>query len=124
MERPLLGALEQKIMLVLWQSDCPLKPSQVLARLEHQHAYTTVMTVLKRLTDKKLLKRKRDGKAYLYSPKRNKKLFAENRLGKLFDEVIGNFGDLAISQFVDSIKKDKKDLKILTEYLKETKNND
>lgn len=121
MKRPLLGELEQKIMLVLWQSDEALKPSQVLEKLDHRPAYTTVMTILKRLTDKELLKRKRDGKAYLYSPKRDKKLFAENRLGKLFDEVIDNFGDLAISQFVDSVKKDKKDLRLLSKYLKESK---
>ena len=118
MKRPLLGELEQKIMLVLWESKTPLKPIQVKEKLRSQYAYTTVMTVLKRLTDKNLLKRKLKNKAYFYSPKRDKKLFVENRLGSFFDEVINNFGNLAISQFVDSVKKNQENLKLLKKYLK------
>lgn len=117
MKRPLLGELEQKIMLVLWESTAPLKPVQVKEKLHSQYAYTTVMTVLKRLTDKDLLKRKLKDKAYFYSPKRNKKLFVENRLGGFFDELINNFGNLAISQFVDSVKKNQGSLQSLKKYL-------
>lgn len=118
MKKQLLGKLEQKIMLVLWEAKTALKPGQVNEKLNHKYAYTTVMTVLKRLTIKKLLRRKRNGRAYLYSPLKNKELFAKNRLGGFFSEVINDFGNLAISQFVDSVKKNQENLKLLKEYLK------
>jgi len=120
-KKKLLGELEQKIMLILWESSEPLKPVQVKDKLNSQHAYTTVMTVLKRLTDKNLLKRKLKSKAYFYSPKKDKKIFVENRLGGFFDEMIGDFGNLAISQFVDCVGKDQKSLKLLRKYLKNAK---
>lgn len=114
----LLGKLERKIMLILWEAKVPLKPAQVSQMLDRPYAYTTVMTILKRLHDKGLLKRKLQGRAYLYSPKTNKKLFAQNRLGKFYEEIINDFDNLAISQFVDAVKKNQENLALLREYLK------
>ena len=117
-QQELLGELERKIMLILWEADAPLKPAQVSDILERSYAYTTVMTVLKRLHDKGLLKRKQQGRVYFYSPKTDKKLFTQNRLGKFYDEIINDFDSLAISQFVDSVKKNEENLTLLREYLK------
>ena len=64
----MLGGLEQKIMEVLWSSSLPLKPSEVLAKIDGTNAYTTIMTVLSRLHQKKIIKRKISGKVFLYSP--------------------------------------------------------
>lgn len=114
----LLGSLEQKIMNILWESENSLKPAEVLQQLGNHIAYTTVLTVLTRMYDKQLLKRKRAGKAYVYSPSETKQNFAHQRLHSLFHRVLDNYGELAISQFVDTLKNNANDLNALEEYLK------
>jgi predicted transcriptional regulator len=65
-----LGALESKVMEVLWNASSPLSVREVHDSLSPTAdlAYTTVMTVLDRLAKKHVLLRDRDGKAWLYRP--------------------------------------------------------
>ena len=67
---PRLGKLEAAVMDVLWSAGTPLTVREVLERMPPQRnlAYTTVMTVLDRLSRKQLVSRTREGRAYLYSP--------------------------------------------------------
>lgn len=95
----LLGGLEQKIMDILWESSSPLKPAEVLKKMDDKHAYTTIMTVLKRMADKKLVKRVIQGNAYTYAPVSSKKDFATEALTDLFNRIFCTYGDLAISSF-------------------------
>ncbi len=113
----ILGDLEQKVINVLWNSEKPLKPSEVLEQLDGKYAYTTIMTVLSRMSAKGILKRKKVGKAYAYCSVKDKEQFAKNKLGNFYDEVLGNYGNLAISQFVDTVKDDPENIKALQEYL-------
>jgi predicted transcriptional regulator len=65
-----LGPLEVR-MLTLLRSGEPMAVATLrdqLAREGSELAYTTVMTVLSRLHKKGLLKRKREGNRYLYTP--------------------------------------------------------
>lgn len=95
----LLCGLEQKIMDILWQSPAPLKPAEVLKKIGDNHAYTTIMTVLKRMADKKLVKRVILGNAYTYAPVSSKKDFAASALKDLFERIFCAYGDLAVSSF-------------------------
>jgi len=113
----MLGHLEQKIMNVLWGSQIPLKPAQVKFALKCDLAYTTVMTVLKRLADKGYLNRDKMGKVFLYSPKVAKNEYVSNDLNNLFENIINSYGHLAISQFVDSVSLKRSDLELLNNYL-------
>lgn len=101
----MLGGLEQKIMEILWNSSEPLKPSTVLAQIKGEYAYTTIMTVLKRMTDKKLVKRQLEGNAYFYSAATDKAIFASTCLDDLFARVMDSYGDLAITSFKKIAKK-------------------
>ncbi len=66
---PQLGALETKVMEVLWAASGPLSVREVHEALYSTDlAYTTVMTVLDRLAKKLVLLRGRHGKAWLYQP--------------------------------------------------------
>jgi len=89
----MLGGLEQKIMEVLWSSSTPLKPSEVLAKIDKGHAYTTIMTVLKRMTDKKLVKRKLQGNAFFYTFVEDKTTFACSALEDLFERLFFAYGE-------------------------------
>jgi predicted transcriptional regulator len=63
-----IGALEHEILGVLWKAERPMTPSEVLAGLDADLAYTTVMTVLGRLWNKGLAERVKVGRAFAYTP--------------------------------------------------------
>ncbi len=69
-----LGELERSVMEQLWASPEAQSVREVHAALTHDRelAYTTVMTVLDRLAKKGLVRREREGRAYLYRPDRNR----------------------------------------------------
>ena len=62
-----LGELEQRVMQILWETH-PLAVRDVKTRLGKKPAYTTVMTTLDRLYKKGLLRREKDGLAFVYAP--------------------------------------------------------
>lgn len=64
-----LGDLERAVMTVLWDHGDNQSVRQVLTELSGSRdlAYTTVMTVLDRLSKKGLARRTRSGRAWLYS---------------------------------------------------------
>jgi predicted transcriptional regulator len=62
-----LGDLETRLMEALWL-DSPLSVRAVSERVGDGLAYTTIMTTLDRLHKKRLLRRRKDGNAFLYEP--------------------------------------------------------
>jgi predicted transcriptional regulator len=91
-------------MEVLWTSPDALKPAEVLKNLKGKHAYTTVMTVLKRMSDKKLVKRTAIANAFSYSPLLDKATFASTCLEDLFARIFCSYGDYAIPSFKKAAK--------------------
>lgn len=117
MNSKLFGPLEEQVMNILWEAKKPLRPQEVLGKLGGDHAYTTIMTVLKRMADKKILSRKMCGKAFEYCPCLEKDVFVKKNLSAIYGNLVNDFGGLAISQFVDKIKGNKKDLALLKQYI-------
>lgn len=112
-----LGPLEAEIMQVMWQADSACTVGEVLGRLNEGRqpplAYTTVMTVMARLAEKDVLRRKLIGRGYRYE-------------AAVFDEasiavrsVMRDFGEAAIAQFVDDARADPKLLRRLQALLRE-----
>ena len=66
----LLTPVEFEIIDTLWKAGRPLSVSAVRTVLLERRsvAYTTVMTLLEKMTRKGVVTRRRRGKAYLYSP--------------------------------------------------------
>lgn len=62
-----LGELETRVMELLW-NEHPISVRTACDRLGGRHAYTTIMTTLDRLHKKRLLRRRKDGNAFLYEP--------------------------------------------------------
>jgi predicted transcriptional regulator len=74
---PALGSLEAKIMRVAWgEVDRHLQVREVLERLDEGLAYTTVMTVMNRLYEKGLLRRRRQARAWAYRPATTREAYA------------------------------------------------
>jgi predicted transcriptional regulator len=83
------GALEQEVLACLAVADGPLTPAQVRDELGHDTAYTTVMTTLARLHDKRVLAREAVGRAYAYSlvvkPQDTQKAMTAYQMHRLLD---------------------------------------
>lgn len=103
-----LGSLEAKIMDVAWRdSDAFLSVRDVLHRLDDELAYTTVMTVMNRLYEKGLLRRRRQGRAWIYRCAMSREAFAAATMS----EVLSNTRDrrAALLHFVADLSGDDTD---------------
>jgi predicted transcriptional regulator len=61
-----LGALEREVMGVVWKAG-ELNVREACERLDSSVAYTTVMTTMDRLFKKRLLDRRKVGRAFVYT---------------------------------------------------------
>jgi len=61
-----LGKLEQDVLNKIWQRD-EVSVRDVYLAFDERIAYTTLMTTLDRLFKKKLLTRRKDGRAFVYA---------------------------------------------------------
>lgn len=101
MRRRPVGSLESEVLEVLWQSNAPLTPSDVLERLDSGLAYTTVMTVLGRLWRKGLVERSKIGRAYAYSAVLSEADLSAGRMHKVLDSSSDR--SATMSHFLDGL---------------------
>lgn len=102
--RKLLGPLELKVMEVLWERE-QATVQEVVDRLpqERKYAYTTVMTVMGRLAEKGILARVKRGRKYIYHPSVPPERLVEQSTSRAIRGLLEDFGDVALSQFVDAV---------------------
>lgn len=107
------GELESTILAALWAANEPLTPAQVLAALDDDLAYTTVMTTLARLHDKGAVSRERAGRAYAYTPASDAADVVAEQMRRLLDR-----GDHAsvLARFVTTL--DDADGRVLSDLLR------
>jgi predicted transcriptional regulator len=96
-----MGELEQEVLAQLWAMEEPATPAQVLDALGLDLAYTTVMTVLTRLWEKRLVRRERRGRAYAYSPALTEAELASYRMRESLARASDRHA--ALSHFVGSL---------------------
>jgi predicted transcriptional regulator len=87
------GELEAAVLSVLWEAGRALSPGEVqqaLAALAGAPApelsYSTVVTILSRLHAKKVLDRRRDGRAFRYAPVADEAGLAARRMAAMLDK--------------------------------------
>jgi len=102
-----LGELESEIMEIVWQSKEPIPVRKVTETLQRKRkiAYTTVMTIMGRLVDKDLLKRKESSKAYIYQPVYSKDRFLTRVSRQIIRNFIISFGEAAVAHFAEEINR-------------------
>jgi predicted transcriptional regulator len=108
------GTLEQEIVAALAAARKPMTPAQVRDHLGGDLAYTTVMTVLARLTEKGLVTRERVGRAYAYSPIRDEAEVTARQMQRLLDA--GDDRAAVLSRFVGVLSAE--DERLLTDLLR------
>ena len=102
-----LGPLEDQVMRIVWARDQATVRDvhEELARRPVALAYTTVMTVMARLTTKGLLSRRRVGRSFLYRVRIKEEEFRRRTARVLAERPVRGFDHLAISSFVEEVAK-------------------
>lgn len=113
-----LGPLEAEVMDQLWATSAGgLNVRDMLERLNAGRdvplAYTTVMTVMARLAEKEILCREREGRGFRYFPA------LPDVAAIAVRDVVRDFGEAAVAQFVDEARADPQLLRRLEKLLKE-----
>jgi predicted transcriptional regulator len=106
------GDLENEVLAALAAAGRPLTPGEVLAALDRELAYTTVMTTLSRLHAKDAVTRERAGRAYAYAPA-DTATAAARRMRRLLDG--GDDRTAVLARFLDEL--DPGDVPVLQELL-------
>lgn len=86
----------------IWRDQDEVTVRQVLEALNEgprERAYTTIMTVMARLDEKGLLRRRRRGKTDLYRPVMSRNEYLATRARSGVDELVADYGDVALAHF-------------------------
>jgi predicted transcriptional regulator len=91
-------------MDAVWAAEAPVSVREVMSQLNDGRAeplaYTTVMTVMNRLTDKQALARSPAGRSFVYEAT------AANPAGLAVKNVIRTYGEEAMAHFVEEARAD------------------
>jgi predicted transcriptional regulator len=113
---PPLHELESEVMEEMWRRETATvrEVLEALNRGERQRAYTTVMTIMRRLDRKGLLTRERSGKTDIYRSVLSRDAYREARAQAEVQALVDEFGDLALAHFSEQMERlDSKRLRAL-----------
>jgi predicted transcriptional regulator len=106
---PSLGPLELDILKLVWnEPSCSVRC--ILVKLNENRskkeklAYTTVMTIMKRLLDKGLLKRAKESRSYMYQATQKPHEFIGKVVNRAINDVVQLYGSDAISAFKQQVE--------------------
>jgi predicted transcriptional regulator len=83
-----LGKLEREVMDEAWRRD-EISVRDAHRAFDERVAYTTLMTTLDRLYKKGLLKRRKEGRAFLYSPRVSPEQLEQGVAEDVIDDLLG-----------------------------------
>lgn len=105
--RKVLGALEAAIMECLWKREnATVRDVYECLSRDRKIAYTTVMTVMGRLSDKGLLEKAKEGNAYIYSAKVSSDDFNESITSSMMSGLVDHLTAGSLAYFIDAISAD------------------
>ncbi len=101
-----LGPLEHRVMRALWDHESATvgEALETVNGTDGDLAYTTVMTVLTRLLDKKIVQREREGRGYRYTPAQSEAELVESSARREVDRLVDRFGEVALARFATTLE--------------------
>ena len=91
----------------VWREGTPTTVREVMdglnGRAAKERAYTTIMTTMRRLDGKRLLRRKREGKTDIYSARISRERYLEARAQAEVGALVDEYGDAALVHFARHI---------------------
>lgn len=99
------GPLEAKIMDILWNDvEMTIKDVQQVLEREKSTNFNTVMTVMNRLVDKEILRKRTDGRSFLYKPVLSREEFLSTQSKEMTNELMDEFGNVVVSHMLDALE--------------------
>lgn len=106
-----LGETEMEVLNHVWElGEATVKDVRKRILKERDVAYTTIMTVMKNLTDKGYLQYRKDGVTYVYSPDREPESVRSNLIKNLITKVFKGSPKELVQTLVNSENLSEKDL--------------
>src|SRR2546422_9702796 len=119
-----LGKLERQVLTEAWQRG-EVTVRDIYVAFGESIAYTTLMTTLDRLYKKKLLDRRKDGRAFLYAPAVSREEFEHGIRADVIDGLLGGGAEgiePVLAYIVDTVsERDRESLDELDRLVKEKK---
>jgi BlaI family penicillinase repressor len=108
---PALTGQELEIMKVVWSRESATVRDVYEKLLERRKiAYTTVMTMMNILEQKKYLKKKQEDRAYVYRPTRPKQQVIQGMVREFLDRVFNGSAEPLLMHLIEDQKLSSKDL--------------
>lgn len=121
-ENSSLGPLEADIMQVVWKiQKATVQDVYDELSKDRNIAYNTVMTVMTRLAQKGVLKRQKDGRAYMYFPETTKNEVGKGMLQYVIDKIFGGAKVPVISQLLNETDLSEEELDALRKLVEKKK---
>ena len=100
---PPLHELESEVMEEVWNCRGETTVRNILEALNHRtdktRAYTTVMTIMRRLDEKGMLVRRREGKTDVYEAPMSREEYLEARADAEVQAMVEQYGETALVHF-------------------------
>lgn len=96
-----LGDLQAEVLAVLWRlGDATVREvvGEMNANRRRELAYTTVLTIISRLSARGLLSRTAEGRGFRYRPTKSREELLAELSDELIDRLIDDFGEIALAQ--------------------------
>jgi predicted transcriptional regulator len=91
----------------IWRQGSPTTVRAVMGALnergDRQRAYTTIMTIMRRLDSKKMLSRERQGKTDIYTTRLSREEYLAARARAEVGALVDEYGDAALVHFARHI---------------------
>ena len=119
---PILTDVELEIMKVVWGREKATVRDVYETLLERRKiAYTTVMTMMKILEQKKYLRKTQDDRAFVYRPTKPKKQVIQGMVREFVDRVFNGSAEPLLLHLVEDRKLSGKDLDEISRMIREGK---
>jgi BlaI family penicillinase repressor len=116
---PTLTEQELEIMKIIWERDRATVRDVYEALLERRKiAYTTVMTMMNILEQKKYLRKSAEDRAYIYRPSKPKKQVIQGMVREFVDRVFNGSAEPLLVHLIEDRKLTNKDLEELARMIR------
>jgi predicted transcriptional regulator len=117
--KPVLTIQELEIMKIVWRSGASTVRGVYEDLLERRKiAYTTVMTMMKILEQKKYLKKSQEDRAYLYRPVKPKNQVIQSMVREFLDRVFNGSAEPLLLHLLEDQKLSEKDLREISRMIR------
>ena len=117
---PTLTEQELEIMKIVWEFGAATVRDVYETMLSRRRiAYTTVMTMMKIMEEKKYLKRRLDKRAYIYEGTRPKKQMIREMVSEFINRVFNGSAEPLLAHLVEERRVSEKELKQIARMIRD-----